>query len=551
MKQIIKDLLPALTLSLTASFMFFVFEPITMFATNPNDFWFDLYDILPVLLPTFFIITLAAFIVLSICFVLCKYLFKKINLYYVFMAICFCVFVITYIQGNFLSGSLPGINYEVFNWRLYKSETILSIGLWLVAFLALVVAFANLKPAKIFSFIPFASIAIFLMLGTSLASTLLTTNALEDKPISIATYKNFNLASKNQNLFIFLIDAIDSRSFDNLLKNNKDYQETFKDFSYFQDTLASYPYTRDCLPFLFNATLNKNEAQFTDYSRKTFAESELFKSLEEENYNMNYFDDIIFMDAPTVDKFENMIDRLGIKPKPLIKEMLRYDLYKYLPYPLKGKVHIEKLSFSKAKDPGNDKHYIWKDVDNYQIFENEEIEVTDDKVFHFIHLEGAHIWFNLDENLQPTKNGTYTQKQAASFKLTKSYIDRLKKAGVYDSSAIVVMADHGYRDGVWEYDYILDRFNPILYIKGVNEHHNSMVRSDKPIEASDLVGAFNDLRLKKKSTELFKDVSSPRKRTLIYYVWSHEDHMVEYETEGKAWESDKMRETGNVYDLKQ
>lgn len=542
--------MPALVLSITTSFMFFIFEPITMFATNPNDFWFDLYDILPSLLLTFLLISLGAFTVLAVCYILCKHLFKKVNLYYIFVAICFCIFFITYIQGNFLSGSLPGINYEVFNWRLYKSESIISIGLWLIAFLSLIVALVNLKPAKLFSFIPFLTAAVFLMLGTSLVSTLLTTKALEDKPVSIATYKNFNLASKNQNLFIFLVDAVDSRSFDNLLKNNKDYQETFKDFSYYQDTLSSYPYTRDCLPYLFNPTFNKNEIQFTDYSRKTFAESELFDSLKEDNYNMNYFDDIIFMDSPTVAKFENMIDRLGVKPKELIKEIIRYDLYKYLPYPLKGKIHIEKLSFSKVKDPGNERQYIWNDIENYQIFENEDIEVTEDKVFHFIHLEGAHVWFNIDENLQPSKDGNYTQKQIASFKLAQSYIKRLKEAGVYDNSAIVVLADHGYRDGVWEYDYILDRFNPILYIKGVGEHHDSMVRSDKPIEASDLANAFNDLRLKKKSTELFQNISSPRKRTLVYYVWSKESHMVEYETEGKAWESDKMKETGNVYDLK-
>ena len=113
------------------------------------------------------------------------------------------------------------------------------------------------------------------------------------------------------------------------------------------------------------------------------------------------------------------------------------------------------------------------------------------------------------------------------------------------------MADHGYKDGVYEYDYILDRFNPILYIKGFDEHHDKLQISDKPISFSDLSVAFDELRQKKKSTDLFKNIKYPRTRSLMYYVWSHEDHMVEYETEGKAWESDKMRETGNVYDLKQ
>jgi len=196
--------------------------------------------------------------------------------------------------------------------------------------------------------------------------------------------------------------------------------------------------------------------------------------------------------------------------------------------------------------------FTWWNRTNYEEFTEEEIQTTEEKVFHFVHVEGGHLPFNLDENLNVIKQGegTYTQKQKATLKLIKAYIDRLKKAGVYDNSSIVIMADHGYMDGVYEYDYVLNRFNPILYIKGRNETHEKMVVSNKPISYADLGEAFSDLRLGKKSKELFTDISDsePRKRTMIYYIWNHENHMVEYETFGKAWETDKMVETGRVFD---
>ena len=104
--------------------------------------------------------------------------------------------------------------------------------------------------------------------------------------------------------------------------------------------------------------------------------------------------------------------------------------------------------------------------------------------------------------------------------------------------------------GVWEYDYINSRFNPILYIKGVNETHSEMRRSDQPISFEDLVNAFEDLRKGKSSTELFQGIEAPRDRTIIYYVWNEEDHMVEEIQTGPAWDDSTIIETGNVFDLK-
>ena len=315
-------------------------------------------------------------------------------------------------------------------------------------------------------------------------------------------------------------------------------------------SLSYYPYTRDSIPQIFYSTPNENETEFDDYSRKAFSESPIINSLASEKYNMYFYDDQVIMSADTAELFKNMSNATRINSSNFLYEIFRYDLFKYLPFPLKGKAHIENSNFWTADLEEGHNEFVWGDRVNYNIYKNEPLEIVDDKVFHFIHLEGAHIWFNLDEDLNPIDKtkGTYSQKQAATMKVIKAYIDRLKKADVYDKSSIVIMSDHGYMDGVWEYDYILNRFNPSLYIKGVNEHHNQMVRSDKPISFADLSDAFEQLRLGAKSTELFQNINSPRTRTLIYYIWNQENHMVEYTTEGKAWDDTSMVETGRIFD---
>ena len=547
---VFKEILPAIILALTTSFMFLIFEPISLYANNIDDFWFDLYDMMPLLIPQFLLFTFIIFAVLLICYFVATKLFKKTIIYYAILSIIFCLFLITYVQGNFLSGSLPGVNGEIFHWRQYKTESIISIVLWVIVFGISLLLIKKFTFKKYISFITPITGTILVMLLVSLISSLFTTNALEDKFTSKATFDYYNQVSSNRNFFVFLVDAIDSKSFDELLQNDQDYQSTFKDFTYFQDTVSYYPYTRDSIPYIFSQIPNHNETNFSEYSKNAFANSNILNTLYDNHYNMYFYDNDLIMDRDTVARFKNISNNTKINADNFYTEILRYDLYKYLPYPLKGKAQIEKLSFWRSELDGGRADFDWHDRVNYDIYNNEELEVVDNNVFHFIHLEGAHTWFNLDENLNPIDCtvGTYSQKQIATFKTIKAYLDRLKSANVYNNASIVILADHGYKDGVWEYDYINNRFNPILYIKGVNETHSKMHRSDKPISFEDFGQAFDDLYHGKSSTELFSNIKSPRKRTIIYYVWNKENHMVEEIQTGKAWDETTIIETGNVFD---
>ena len=172
---------------------------------------------------------------------------------------------------------------------------------------------------------------------------------------------------------------------------------------------------------------------------------------------------------------------------------------------------------------------------------NPELKKVDNNYFSFIHIEGGHVPFDIDENLERIEEGTYSQKIRATIKVIDSYLERLRKSNEYDNSVIIVMADHGYVDGKEG-----TRANPILYIKGINEHHD-MITSDKAISYADLMDAYNDLLDGKKSTELFPNIGSERFRKYIWYRYLEEDHKVEIATNGKAWEYQKEYKTGKEF----
>lgn len=52
----------------------------------------------------------------------------------------------------------------------------------------------------------------------------------------------------------------------------------------------------------------------------------------------------------------------------------------------------------------------------------------------------------------------------------------------------------------------------------------------------------------KKGGEIFSHVDTAKKRTIIWYEYGGEDHMVEYELEGSRFDRQDFKLTGNVYD---
>ena len=71
--------------------------------------------------------------------------------------------------------------------------------------------------------------------------------------------------------------------------------------------------------------------------------------------------------------------------------------------------------------------------------------------------------------------------------------------------------------------------------------------SDLPISFTDLMQAYMELLDGKLSTELFSDVEQQRTRTMMWYNYSRENLMIEYETDGSATDWQKFRKTGRVF----
>ena len=261
--------------------------------------------------------------------------------------------------------------------------------------------------------------------------------------------------------------------------------------------------------------------------------------MTEKDYEINLYDQELIWNDNRKYNVNNVISisESKVKLKSFFKQELKYILYKYLPYFLKNFSKIESLNFNFSSD-----NYDWRIDNNYKNINNENLKIVNNKQFKFIHTEGAHSPFDLNKNLNRISNGTYKEKVEANFKIIESYLNKLKENNVYDNSIIIILADHGYSENT-----ILERMNPILFIKGFNEKHEMNI-SNLPISHVDLITTYKELLENKKSTELFKNIDYNRKRNFLYLSAKNPNHMIEYETEGKANDISKFKKTGNIFD---
>ena len=540
-----KKLIPAYVISFVFAFMVWLYEPITMYMLNVHDFWVDLHIVFKPLLEMSLAMFLGGSLLFTLIYFINKKFSKELTFYDICVTIFFLVFICMYIQGNFLASDLPSLDGTKVKWGSYPVQNAISISMWVGAFAVTIFLGIKFKFKNIVSKTPLVCFAVFVML-TSSAIASIRPHTWEKKSTAVPTKENYDLASTDQNLFVLLLDAVDGVMFDDVLNSNDEYKEVFEDFTFFKDTTSTYVYTRDSIPYILSGVWNKNEKEFDDYYNYALDNSNLLKNLEENDYNINLYEDELKWKSYKSKKVSNLmqLDR-QINEAEYIKQQNRYILFKYLPFPLKKYTEIEKLNFKKGKVSDDVEFFNWSNKESYMKFKKQKIEKTDEKVFKFIHLFGAHVPFTTDKDLKYKKNATYYDGLEGCVTIVKAFLDELKANDVYDNSAIIILSDHGYALG----NGPEGRQNPILFIKGVDEHHE-LEKSKLPISYTDLDSAYTDLMDGKKSDELFSDVEEDRERTIILYEYLKEDHMMEAIQKGKAWNEKTLKRTGKEYNKK-
>ncbi len=531
-------------LSIVTCFMLFLYAPLELLFLNQDEFWYDAYLLIPIM---FFVFVVACAASITAFVLLRKW---SQTLYRIGLAAYFTVMICSYIQGNFLTGSLPLLDGSTIDWSLYKAQNIQSYILWIIVAVIVTVIYRKGKPQFLEKMIGIVSICMTLMFCITVLTLGVSNHGFEKKLGLGITNKDMLLMSENQNLVILLLDSVNGYTMDEILRENPAYEDIFTDFTFFTNTMGAYPATKYSVPFIFSGQWYENDVEFREYEAKAYAESSLLAALEEEEWSIGMYSGGLLADDEGKARFVNLLpSKRGFNNNMLfVKWQLQLTGFRYAPYCLKPYMFVYLRHLVELKNPPDgETMYNWDNVDFYNKILNEEISSTDQKCFRFIHISGGHGPYIYNENVEeiPSEEGSYEDNIKASLTITREYLNKMKKAGVYDNSAIVVMADHGSSAVSCDYH---NTQNPIFFVKGINEKHD-LARSDAPISYADLQEAFARLLNGAGGDQIFDWKSGDqRERRWLFYQFGEIDHMVEYMQPGRADDAEAMYETGRTYD---
>lgn len=534
MKKINKEISGMILIIFTFIFNISIFAPLEMFYTNKNEFWFEVNDVLPVII----VISIILFAFLFLLGILLKD--KKRN---IFIKILFGLMLGLYIQGNFLNLGYKVLDGSEIEWGTMIGKGILNTAIWLVILLIPHI-FAILKKEKqfkIFSII--VSIFIVLIEIITLTTVVISTLLGEKNTKELVNKEIFNL-SKNNNIVVFMSDTFEATYMNQILEEYPEYKEKLKDFTYFDNCTGVSFYTYSSMPTLLTGVECKVGNTLKENVKYCFENSILYKELINNNYNIDlYTEKSLTYDGEYINNLEKVKSNTSLNTKTkLTSKMYEYTLYRYLPHFLKYKFVVNSDEFYNIKreageTPYGQKTYFLDDVAfNKELIDKGITVKNKQSTFKFYQTNGLHEPYNTTANIEYNYSEEYKEKDSkgrmyeegiASINLLCNYIKELKDKGIYENTTIIFLADHGDEN----------RFYTTLLVKKANDSKEFNISSAPVSLLEDLVPTILNIATNSKNYgKDFFDYTETEERTRKVYDYTYESNFFngnEYEVLSK------------------
>lgn len=441
-----KKLLTSVSPAFFFIFSIFVYGPFVIYQGNIDEFSVPLGSILG----TFILPALILFLVLSL---LGLALSKKAHELYV--SILFILGVLIWLQGNFLVwkyGLLDGqgIDWSKRAWRGWVD------GIAWIVLLALTCLFFR----KVYRIVAFGSVVITCLLLGSLAITSFQKPeiwARKGKSLErlIPPKEVFEFSSQ-QNIIHFILDGFRSDYFEEIVAGNMDhYSKSLEGFTFFKETSGLFPTTYMSVPAFLSGRIYKNNAPMREFVQRATRGRTVARSLHNQGYETDLISDLFFTKCY---RFSTRY-RIAIPYGGTIRQylntnsafMLDLVLFRHVPHFLKKYIYNDERWLIQRQFGTKTSHLNLRYF-SHQAFLNDlvkRLSVNRTKpVYKYIHLMTTHPPVLVDRECQYSQGIPGTQdnlkiQDKCSLDHFIEFLDELRSKGLYDSSLIVLQADHG------------------------------------------------------------------------------------------------------------
>ena len=381
--------------------------------------------------------------------------------------------------------------------------------------------------------------------------------------------------SQKSNVIVFVLDTFDTSFMEAIREEDPDALDEFQDFTYFRDSVGTMIPTTNAIPNMLTALKPEPGQDVREYRRTRYEKGTYLDDIQALGYSIGVYSDSLMMDFNNPADCETAAQTVNVHPvshAPLdvwrtFIAMEQCALYREAPWVLKpafwyytSDINNRMIAESDSAEL-DDSLYELDDAAILQLVRQRGLSAVDKGeagAFRFIHLFGPHFPYSVDENGNKvgTNQSTPLAQAKGSLKVVVEYLRRLKELGLYDSSTIIVTADHG----VWflTIDPVEEPVSPVMLAKPARTGSDAS-GTRAPVQISEMPVCHDDIQAtviaamggdsSPYGTTLF-EVSDPN-RVRYFDALTNSggegQRFIEYAIEGDVLDIANWRKTGNVW----
>ncbi|WP_139652359.1 YidC/Oxa1 family membrane protein insertase [Raoultibacter phocaeensis] len=479
-----------------------------------------------------------------------------------------------YLQAMFMNQGLPTADGSTVPWQDFSTVSFATAAIWLALIVGAIIA--SRRNSKLWRTIAGTVAIILIVVQTVGIASLFTASNISFVPrqdqIECTEDGLFELSPEN-NVVVFVLDTYDTIDLQNVFDTNPDLMRPFENFTFFENSTGSMIPTRYAVPFLLTDVTPRPGETYEQYYSDRYGQGTFLSDVYDTGYSIGLYSDSLGVDytMPSEQKLASQtinlhpIENKQIDVRGTIEILAQSALYRDMPWLLKPQFWFytdemnDKMTF--VSNEGEDSNVIYRMNDGayHQKLKSKKLSLEDDGkagAFRFIHLAGAHPPYVLDENGNNVGKSSSSFKQQAigSLAIVNEYLEQMKELGVYDSSTIIVTADHGY----WYItpDMVWDTTSPIMLVKPANEtgERKPLAVSDMPVSHMDFQPTVLDAMGadSEKYGDTIFEIDDPNRKRLYYMTTSngkHDTGIREIEIDGDALDFNTWKLTGNDWPI--
>lgn len=440
------------------------------------------------------------------------------------------------LQGNGLNADYGALNGQAIAWGEYTVYGLINTALWAgILFICL-----SLRQWKRFGALCVV-LPCLLAVGEGGWIAYRAAQAPTPQTETYLSQAGLYTVGTEENLLMLVLDSVDVDQFAQALAEDPDLSRRLEGFTWYRNAMGLSDPTKYGLPALLTGQAYTQPVDYAGFIAAAYADAPLYTMLAGDVWDARFFTDsrYVSLDAGVVDDLAR--EELAVNdPAGLTRDLLRLCAFRYAPHFLKPQLWMYSNVFLPYAQAQGEPVYEVTDPAFDARLREEGLEATVERAFRLIHLTGMHPPYTMDADCQYQAQGVTAQEQMRGcLRLAEDYLEQLRALGVYDRSAVLILADHG-TDTV---------HRPLLLLKRPGDT-GEMAVNDAPVSYADLPATYVALLTGAQAgTELWS-IPQGQARTRLYYHESSRNNafnLYEYSTQALSPSWEELIPTGRVF----